>query len=109
MLFEEKIKETNFRPTDKITKVRLDLEPKRENNLQKINKVYSKEVFSDNKRLGRSKLIKIAIDNLINDLEKQASEEAAIEYVRTLFVSYLRKQSFFSSISFGKICGTLIN
>ena len=85
MIFEEKIKETNFRPTDKITKVRLDLEPKRENNLQKINKVYSKEVFSDNKRLGRSKLIKIAIDNVINDLEKQASEEAAIEYVRTLY------------------------
>ena len=37
MLFEEKIKETNFRPTKNITQVRLDIEPKRENNLQKIN------------------------------------------------------------------------
>ena len=43
MIFEEKIKETNFRPTDKITKVRLDLEPKRENNLQKIT-AYANEV-----------------------------------------------------------------
>ena len=85
MLFEEKIKETNYRPTDKITKVRLDLEPKRENNLQKINKVYSKEVFSNNKRLGRSKIIKMAIDNLIADGEEQASEEEAIEYLRNLY------------------------
>ncbi|MBR3348304.1 MAG: hypothetical protein IKG36_02715 [Mycoplasmataceae bacterium] len=85
MLFEEKIKETNYRPTDKITKVRLDLEPKRENNLQKINKVYSKEVFSNNKRLGRSKIIKMAIDNLIADVEEQASEEEAIEYLRNLY------------------------
>lgn len=85
MIFEEKIKETNFRPTDKITKVRLDLEPKRENELQKINKVYSKEVFSNNKKLGRSKLIKMAIDNLIAYVEKQASEEEAIVYLRTLY------------------------
>ena len=84
MLFEEKIKETNFRPTDKITKVRLDLEPKRENNLQKINKVYSKEVFSNNKRLGRSKIIKMAIDNLIRDVEGLPEEEG-LEYLRTLY------------------------
>lgn len=84
-MFKEKIKETNFRPTDKITKVRLDLEPKRENELQKINKVYSKEVFSNNKKLGRSKLIKMAIDNLIADVNEQASEEEAIEYLRTLY------------------------
>lgn len=85
MVFEEKQSEIKFIPTDKITKVRIDLEPKRENNLQKINKIYSKEVFSNTKRLGRSKLIKIAIDNLIKDLEEQASEEEAIEYVRTLY------------------------
>ena len=85
MLFEKKIEGTNFRPVNNITKVRIDLEPKRENELQKINKVYSKEVFSNNKRLGRSKLIKIAIDNLIKDLEEQDSEEEAIEYVRTLY------------------------
>lgn len=84
MLFEEKIKETNFRPTNQIAKVRLDLEPKRENELQKINKVYTKEVFSNDKRLGRTKIIKMAIDNLINDLE-DLSEEEAVEYLRSLY------------------------
>lgn len=84
MLFEEKIKETNFRPTNQIAKVRLDLEPKRENELQKINKVYTKEVFSNDKRLGRTKIIKMAIDNLINDLE-DLSEEEAVEYIRNLY------------------------
>ena len=82
MLFEEKIKETNFKSVTNITKVRIDLEPKRENELQKMNKVYSKEVFSNNKRLGRS--IKMAIDNLINDLEG-LSEEEAVEYLRSLY------------------------
>lgn len=84
MLFEEKIKETDFRPTEKISQVRIDLEPKRENNLQKINKVYSKEVFSNNKRIGRTKIIKMAIDNLTNDLEG-LSEEEAVEYLRSLY------------------------
>ena len=84
MLFEEKIKETDFRPTEKISQVRLDLEPKRENGLQKINKVYSKEVFSNNKKIGRTKLIKMAIDNLTNDLEG-LSEEEAVEYLRSLY------------------------
>lgn len=84
MLFEEKIKETDFRPTEKISPVRLDLEPKRENELQKINKVYTKEVFSNNKRLGRTKILKMAIDNLINDLE-DLSEEEAVEYLRSLY------------------------
>ena len=84
MLFEEKVKETNFRPTKNITQVRLDIEPKRENNLQKINKVYSKEVFSNSKRIGRTKIIKMAIDNLINDLE-ELSEEEAVEYLRSLY------------------------
>ena len=85
MVLEEKIKELNFKPTgkDKI-RVRLDLEPKRENELQKINKVYSKEVFSNTKKLGRSKIIKIAIDNLIRNLEGLPEEEA-IEYVRSLY------------------------
>lgn len=84
MLFEEKVKETNFRPTKNITQVRLDIEPKRENNLQKINKVYSKEVFSNSKRIGRTKIIKMAMDNLFNDLE-ELSEEEAVEYLRSLY------------------------
>lgn len=84
MVFEEKIKKLDFMPTGNIVKVRVDLEPRRENELQKINKVYSNEVFLNNKKLGRSKLIKIAIDNLINDLEK-IPEEESIEYIRNLY------------------------
>lgn len=84
MVFEEKLTGIKFNPTDEKVQVRIDIEPKRENELQKINKVYSKEVFSNNKMLGRTKLIKMAIDNLINDLEK-LPEEKAVEYVRTLY------------------------
>ena len=86
MVFEKKIEEHNikiFKPSSK-TKVRLDLEPKRENELQKINKVYSKEVYFDEKKIGRTKIIKMDIDNLIADLEKLPEEEA-VEYVRTLY------------------------
>lgn len=84
MVFEEKIKEHEFTPESDIAKVRIDLEPKRENELQKINEVYSKEVFLTDKKIGRTKLIKIAIDNLINDLE-ELSEEEAIEYIRKIY------------------------
>lgn len=85
MVFEEKIKVINYRPKKEIVKVRIDLEPKRENELQKINRVYSNEVFSNSKKIGRTKIIKMAIDNLIKDVEKQDSEEEAIEYLRTLY------------------------
>ena len=84
MVFEEKIKEHEFTPVVKIAQVRVDLEPKRENELQKINEVYSKEVFLTDKKIGRNKLIKIAIDNLINDLEA-LSEEEAIEYIKKIY------------------------
>ena len=85
MVFEEKIKVTNYRPKKDIVRVRIDLEPKRENELQKINRVYSNEVFSNSKKIGRTKIIKMAIDNLIKDVEEQDSEEEAIEYLRTLY------------------------
>ena len=86
MVFEEKLKAVpEFTPTGTITKVRIDLEPKRENELQKINLVYSKELLLNDKKIGRTKLIKMAIDNLIANVEEQASEEEAIEYLRTLY------------------------
>lgn len=85
MLFEEKGKEFKIVHKTENTKVRIDLEPKRENKLQLINSVYSKEVFNNNKRIGRTKLIKMAIDNLIAELEIQSSEEEAIEFLRTLY------------------------
>lgn len=86
MVFENTISEEhiNLYPTDNVTKVRLDLEPKRENELQKINKVYSKLVFNNAKRLGRVKVIKLAIDNLLADLNKLDDKEQ-LEYLRTLY------------------------
>ena len=71
MVFEKKIEEHNikiFKPSSK-TKVRLDLEPKREFELQKIIKAYGTV-----KKLSRTKLIKMAIDNLIINIEEQASD-----------------------------------
>lgn len=86
MVFENKIEENSInvvKPNSK-TKVRLDLEPKREFELQKINRTYSKVIYSNEKRIGRTKIIKMAIDNLIADLEKLPEEEA-VEYLRTLY------------------------
>lgn len=86
MVFENIISEEhiNFHPTDRVTKVRIDLEPKRENELQKINKAYSKLVFNNAKRLGRVKVIKLAIDNLLTDLDKLDDKEQ-LEYLRALY------------------------
>lgn len=86
MVFENIISEEhiNFYPTDKVTKVRIDIEPKRENELQKINKAYSKLVFNNSKRLGRVKVIKLAIDNLLTDLDKLDDKEQ-LEYLRALY------------------------
>lgn len=81
MVFEEKSKELNIMGTNQVKRIRFDLEAERENRLQVIRKVYSKNV----KKISRTKLIKMAIDNLVNDLEEQASEEEAIEYLRTLY------------------------
>ena len=85
MVFEETINELNLRiikPTKKV-KVRIDLEPEREYKLQQMNKAYSQKIF--NKRIGRTKLIKMAIDNLIVNVEKQPSEEEGIEFLRSLY------------------------
>ena len=80
MLFEETLKEKKVPKPDSITKVRIDLEAERELGLKRIMKAYNLKV----KKISRTKLIKMAIDNLINDLE-DLSEEEAIEYVRTLY------------------------
>ena len=80
MLFEEKSKGLGLEKPTTETKVRIDLEPERELGLKRIMKAYNLKV----KKISRTKLIKMAIDNLINDLE-DLSEEEAIEYVRTLY------------------------
>ena len=80
MLFEELLKEKTVPKPNSITKVRIDLEAERELGLKRIMKAYNMKV----KKISRTKLIKIAIDNLINDLEG-LSEEEAIEYIRNLY------------------------
>lgn len=80
MLFEETLKEKTVPKPDSITRVRIDLEAERELGLKRIMKAYNIKV----KKISRTKLIKMAIDNLINDLE-DLSEEEAIEYIRTLY------------------------
>lgn len=80
MLFEETLKEKKVPKPDSITKVRIDLEAERELGIKRIMKAYNIKV----KKISRTKLIKMAIDNLINDLE-ELSEEEAIEYIRSLY------------------------
>lgn len=80
MLFEELLKEKTITKPNSITKVRIDLEAERELGLKRIMKAYNLKV----KKISRTKLIKMAIDNLINDLE-ELSEEEAIEYIRSLY------------------------
>ena len=82
MVFEETIEEQKInliKPNSK-TKVRIDLEPEREFNLQQIKKAYSKKV----KTISRTKLLKMAVDNLIKDVE-DLPEEEGLEYLRTLY------------------------
>lgn len=80
MLFEETLKEKKVLKPDSNTKIRIDLEPERELGLKRIMKAYTIKV----KKISRTKLIKMAIDNLINDLE-ELSEEEAVEYIRNLY------------------------
>ena len=80
MLFEETLKEKKVPKPNSITKVRIDLEAEREYRLKRIMKAYNIKV----KKISRTKLIKMAIDNLTNDLE-ELSEEEAIEYIRSLY------------------------
>ena len=81
MLFEEKSKELGLKKPTTETKVRIDLEPEREHKLQVIKNVYSNNI----KQISRTKLLKMAIDNLVADVEKQASEEEGLEYLRNLY------------------------
>lgn len=86
MVFEEEAKQLDFKAVDKqITKVRIDLEPKRENELQKINLTYSNKYLLNNKKIGRTKLIKMAIDNLIANLNEMDSQEEQLQYLNNLY------------------------
>lgn len=82
MVFEETLKKLNLNilePTE-TKNITFKLETKREYNLLRLKEVYSKEI----KPISKTKLIKIAIDNLINDIEKLPEEEG-LEYIRSLY------------------------
>lgn len=82
MVFEEKLKKLDLNvlePTE-TKSLTFRLETNREHELQQIRETYSKEI----KNISKTKIIKMAIDNLINDLE-ELSEEDAIKYLRTLY------------------------
>lgn len=83
MVFEETIEELDLKVNkpNRISKIRIDLEPERELKLQQIIKVYT----AKNRKISRTKLIKMAIDNLIVDVEEQPSEEEGIEFLRSLY------------------------
>lgn len=81
MLFEEKSKGLGLEKPTTETKVRIDLEPEREYKLQVIKNVYSNNI----KQISRTKLLKMAIDNLVADVEEQASEEEGLEFLRNLY------------------------
>ena len=74
MVFEEKIE--NYKKVDYSSKQRIDLEPERLQEMEKIMTVYKNEVKST---FSLANLMKMAIDNLIVDIEKLPSEEEGIE------------------------------
>ena len=81
MLFEETLKEKTVVKESKPKALTMQLEAKREYKLKRMAKAYELKV----KKISKSKLIKMAIDNLIADVEEQASEEEAIQYLRNLY------------------------
>lgn len=80
MLFEETLKEKTVVKESKSKALTISLETEREYNLKRIRLAYSNEV----KKISKSKLVKMAIDNLFNDLE-ELPEEEAIQYLRSLY------------------------
>lgn len=80
MVFEETLKEETIVKPNKAVHFGATLDVEREYNLLRLKKAYSKEI----KKISKSKLIILAIDNLINDVEKLPEEEG-LEYIRSLY------------------------
>lgn len=80
MLFEELLKEKTVVKESNTKALTISLETEREYNLKRIRLAYSNEV----KKISKSKLVKMAIDNLFNDIE-ELPEEEAIQYLRNLY------------------------
>jgi len=79
MLFEEILKGKTI-VKEKPKALTISLETEREYKLKRIMKAYNLKV----KKISKSKLIKMAVDNLINDVE-ELPEEEAIQYLRNLY------------------------
>ena len=80
MLFEETLKNKTVVKEPEAKSLTVTLEIEREYNLKRIRIAYSNNI----KKISKSKLIKMAIDNLINDVE-DLPEEEALEYLRNLY------------------------
>ena len=80
MIFEKTLEEVEVVKDLKPKALTMQLEEGREYNLKRIAKAYGIKV----KKISKSKLIKIAIDNLVKDVE-ELPEEEAIEYIRSLY------------------------
>lgn len=80
MLFEDILKEKTVVKDSKAKALTIQLETEREYNLKRMAKAYELKV----KKISKSKLIKMAVDNLVADVEKLPEEEA-IQYLRNLY------------------------
>jgi len=80
MIFEETLKDKTVIKDSKPKALTMALEVEREYNLKRMAKAYEMKV----KKISKSKLIKIAIDNLVKDVE-ELPEEEAIQYIRSLY------------------------
>ena len=89
MLFEEILKDKTVIKDSKTKALTMALEIEREYNIKRITKAYGLKVITKAyglkvKKISKSKLIKMAIDNLVNDIE-ELPEEEAIQYLRSLY------------------------
>lgn len=80
MLFEDILKEKTVVKDSKAKALTIQLETEREYNLKRMAKAYELKV----KKISKSKLIKMAVDNLVADVE-ELPEEEAIQYLRNLY------------------------
>ena len=80
MLFEDILKEKTVVKDSKAKALTIQLETEREYNLKRMAKAYELKV----KKVSKSKLIKMAVDNLVADVE-ELPEEEAIQYLRNLY------------------------
>ena len=70
MLFEDILKEKTVVKDSKAKALTIQLETEREYNLKRMAKAYELKV----KKISKSKLIKMAVDNLVADVEELPEE-----------------------------------